>query len=105
MPLTDNDIEKITRLGFEKSFFVIEDKGSLQLKNEYGRCVFLRDYGCSIYKFRPEGCRLYPLVYNPFKKNFVMDYLCPFNSEFKISEKDIECAKKFIQSLEETQKD
>ncbi|MCP8304834.1 MAG: YkgJ family cysteine cluster protein [archaeon] len=100
MPLTKYDVERIKRLGFEKNFFVIEDGGSLRLKNESGRCVFLRDYGCSIYEYRPEGCRLYPLVYNPYKKHFEMDYLCPFNFEFKISEEDVEYAKRFIQTLE-----
>jgi len=100
MILTDDDVERLKRLGFEKNFFLIEDDGLLRLKNESGRCVFLKDYGCTIYEYRPEGCRLYPLIYDPYKKQFVMDYLCPFNFEFKISKEDLDVAKKLIKMLE-----
>lgn len=100
MLLINYDVDRIKKLGFEKNFFVIEDGCLLRLKNESGRCVFLKDYGCSIYEYRPEGCRLYPLVYNPYKNHFEMDHLCPFNFEFKISEEDGEYLKRFIKTLE-----
>jgi len=100
MPLIDEDIKRITGLGFEKDVFLTKIGSVFRLKNKSGRCIFLRDDGCAIYEHRPEGCRHYPLVYNTYKKHFEMDHLCPFNFEFKVSKKDLESARNFIKTLE-----
>lgn len=90
MPLTRFDIERISRQGYRIKDFVVKRKRERQLKNRNGRCVFLGDEGCIIYSFRPEGCRLYPLVYNENnRKDFIHDF-CPYGQEFKVSKDDIE---------------
>lgn len=90
MPLTRFDVERISRQGYKYKDFIVKQKRERQLKNRNGRCVFLGDNGCKIYSFRPEGCRLYPLVYNEdYGKGVIHDF-CPCGNEFKVSGGDIE---------------
>jgi Fe-S-cluster containining protein len=68
MPLTREDIERIERLGYRREeLVVVGDDGIPRLRNIDGHCVFLdpRSGRCKIYPWRPLGCRLYPLVYDP----------------------------------------
>lgn len=79
MPLTKKDIERIKKLGFPESFFIDHRSRVPRLKNVEGRCVFLdpSTNACIIYPDRPEGCRLYPLVYDEERDAIVVDSLCP----------------------------
>ena len=90
MPLSRIDIERISRQGYRFKDFVVKRKRERRLKNRNGVCVFLGDNGCKIYSFRPEGCRLYPLVYNEKCGKFVIHGLCPYGHEFKVSREDVE---------------
>jgi len=90
MPLSRIDIERISRQGYRFKDFVVKLKRERRLKNSDGRCVFLGDNGCKIYSFRPEGCRLYPLVYNENNGKAVIHDLCPHGHEFKVGRDDIE---------------
>lgn len=67
------------------------------MKNVSGRCVFLSERGCVIYPNRPEGCRLYPLIYDEGVQRAVIDPLCPYGDEFKPSRGEI---KKLMDLLE-----
>jgi Fe-S-cluster containining protein len=86
MPLSNRDIKRISRLGFDTNFFVIERDGWLQLKNHDGRCVFHSGKICSIYKNRPEGCRSYPIIYDKDENRAVLDEDCPHRDKFQMPE-------------------
>jgi len=86
MILTNEDVDRLTHLGFDKNFFVKEDDGWLVLKNKKGQCVFLEDGLCSVYAYRPAGCRTYPLVYDNEKCKPLLDLDCPYKDEFPINE-------------------
>ena len=88
MPLSKEDIEHIIRSGFDYSYFVVNRNGWLQLKNYDGRCVFNDGRECLIYENRPEGCKIYPLVYDEDENCAVLDEDCPHRDEFKISKTD-----------------
>jgi Fe-S-cluster containining protein len=90
MPLTQFDVGRISRQGYKHKDFVVKRRKERVLKNIDGRCVFLGDDGCIIYVFRPEGCRLYPLVYNEKYEKVVLHHLCPYGHEFKVSRDDID---------------
>lgn len=79
MPLTKKDVERIKRTGFPESYFVDRRGRVPRLKNVKGHCVFLdpSTNACTIYPDRPEGCRLYPLVYDEERGEVVLDPLCP----------------------------
>ena len=79
MPLTRDDIKRIKQLGYTESDFVVWDQNGVpRLKNVNGRCVFLdtKTMLCKIYPYRPEGCRIYPLVYIE-GEGVEPDNLCP----------------------------
>jgi len=97
MPLSRFDIGRISRQGYRFKDFVAKRKRERFLKNSNGRCVFLGDDGCKIYTFRPEGCRLYPLVYNENDGKAVVHDLCPY--EFKVSGEDRENLHAFFKKL------
>jgi len=99
MPLSRFDIERISRQGYRFKDFVVKRKRERRLKNRNGRCVFLGDNGCKIYSFRPEGCRLYPLVYNEKYRKVVVHGLCPYGHEFKVSRDDRENLYAFFKKL------
>jgi len=82
MLLSEKDIERIKKLGFSYEFFVDQINGWLQLKNREGLCVFHNGKQCAIYKNRPEGCQLYPLIYDKDNNCAVLDEECPYRTEF-----------------------
>jgi len=81
MILLPNDIHRISDLGFDTSFFVDCSSGYPRLRNVDGHCVFLNpvDNSCTIYPYRPLGCRLYPIVYDLDKDTVAVDEDCPQN--------------------------
>jgi Fe-S-cluster containining protein len=100
MPLSNQDIEHIRALGFNTNFFVIEIDGWLQLKNHDGRCVFHNGKICSIYKDRPEGCRLYPIIYDKDKSCAIFDEDCPHRNKFQMPKSIIKQLNNTVSRLE-----
>lgn len=73
--LSDEDIKRIEKLGYEKESFAEPDNfdmesGKHALKMKDNRCIFLtkrnNKYLCKIYMNRPKICRKYP--FNEFKE-------------------------------------
>jgi Fe-S-cluster containining protein len=94
MPLRRADVSRIEALGHKLSFFtVVQSDGTVQLANsdETKACVFLTTDSpdadapgtCSIWRDRPEGCRIYPLVLDELDQPF-LDDLCPHVEEFPL---------------------
>ena len=100
MPLSYSDIERISRLGFDSDFFVIEESGWLQLKNKDGRCVFHTGSACSIYEDRPDGCKLYPIIYDKETKRAIFDRDCPHREKFKMSKNSVRELYEVVSKLE-----
>lgn len=99
MPLTETDIKRISGLGYKLEEFTVRDGKRFKLKNKNGKCVFLTENGCKIYNYRPEGCRLYPLIYDESINKPVLDDYCPYKNEFKPTKDD---AEKLINLIKET---
>jgi len=99
MPILRVDIDRIRRLGYKPKDFVVETGEGWQLKNRYGKCVFLSKSGCSIYPYRPEGCQLYPLIYDEDIHKAVLDNLCPFRYEYEAADNDIQALCQLLKSL------
>ena len=99
MPLSSFDIQKIVKRGYDLSDFTIKADGGRQLKNIAGRCAFLSEDGCTIYPDRPEGCRIYPLIYDEELRKAVVDLLCPYASEFDVTKGGITKLKNLLGRL------
>jgi Fe-S-cluster containining protein len=85
MPLSEKDIKRIEKLGYKKDEFSIVVDGVRVLKNVNGHCFFLNGCKCSIYKYRPIGCRIYPVIYDVEKRRAVVHDFCPLSKEVSIS--------------------
>jgi Fe-S-cluster containining protein len=78
MLVTQDDIRRIERLGFEKQRFVrMGSSGYFMLKNNHKHCVFFdaEKKECKVYDARPEGCRVYPVLFDD-SFGIVVDELC-----------------------------
>jgi Fe-S-cluster containining protein len=89
MLLSNKDIEKIEQIGYNRHYFIKSKKGWLKLKNKDGKCVFHNGKICMIYNKRPEGCILYPLIFNGENKSAVVDEYCPFKNCFRFNKKNV----------------
>jgi len=105
MPLSRSDMRRILKLGYNLKDFAVKTEEGWQLKNDSGKCVFLSEEGCEIYPYRPEGCRLYPLVYDETLKAVKFDDICPYNDEFKVTEDDIQRLINLLIQLEKEMKE
>jgi Fe-S-cluster containining protein len=99
MSLTGIDIKRISNLGYRYRDFVIRRKRERYLKNHNGKCFFLGDNGCKIYSSRPDGCRLYPLVYNENTGQAIIHDFCQYGNMFKVSRGDVENLHSLIKKL------
>ncbi len=101
MLLANADIERLERKGYSKEFFVRFDRtGYAKLRNRLGHCVFYdtEKQRCKVYRERPLGCRLYPVIYDE-AEGIVADSICPARGNW--NEKRIERkGKKVIKLLE-----
>ncbi len=100
MPLSASDIRRIVKLGYKQRDFVTRAAdGTYQLRNVAGRCVFLSETGCRIYPNRPDGCRVYPLIWDEDCGRAVRDHLCPYADEFVVKKADIVRLKRLLGRL------
>ncbi len=95
MMLSNADVERLERRGFVRHKFVRYDRyGFARLKNRGGLCIFYdaENCRCKVYKHRPLGCRIYPVIY--CGQEAVVDALCPMKNtvsaiELKRKGKDV----------------
>lgn len=97
MTLVEADVLRLQAQGFSGFCREMSD-GSLQLVNLDGKCFFLKDGRCSIYSIRPEGCRLYPLIFDASERGAVLDDFCPYRTEFRFSSADRRLLRKSVET-------
>ena len=101
MLLSDADIERLERLDHDRKKFVQYDRhGFARLKNRHGFCVFyhVKKCRCQIYRHRPSGCRIYPVIYSE-QEGIVVDDLCPMQDTITKMELKIK-GKKLMELLQ-----
>jgi Fe-S-cluster containining protein len=79
MQLSRADIRLLERAGYDREKFVrFNRQGFSQLRNSRGYCVFYQSerHRCKVYRFRPLGCRIYPVIYSE-EEGVIVDDLCP----------------------------
>jgi len=79
MILSITDIAMLTSIGYSIREYAVFRDSFMKLRNVDGHCIFLDPHSnkCTIYQYRPLGCRLYPLVYDPYRDTVVIDRECP----------------------------
>jgi Fe-S-cluster containining protein len=79
MLLSRADIKLLERAGYNRGDFVrFNGQGFAQLRNSRGYCVFyqIEKHRCRVYRFRPLGCRIYPVICS-VEDEVIVDDLCP----------------------------
>lgn len=90
MLLSRADIRLLERTGHERDEFVrFNRQGFAQLRNSRGHCVFYQfeKRRCRVYRYRPLGCRIYPVIYSE-EDGVIVDDLCP--QDGTVSKKEID---------------
>jgi len=98
MELSSEDIERLEEKGYRLEEFAVIDDGVTRLRNVDGYCYFYSraDKKCQIYKDRPLGCYLYPVVYLA-NEGAMVDELCPMGQT--ISEQELRTKGKILDKL------
>jgi Fe-S-cluster containining protein len=98
MELSSNDIKRLEEAGYHRGEFAVREDCVTRLRNVDGYCYFysLTDKKCRIYRKRPLGCYLYPVVYLA-NEGVMIDELCPM--EQTISEQELRTKGKNLDKL------
>ncbi len=98
MPLTEEDVRRISDLGYDPKEFAVKVDGVYRLRNVNGKCYFLDEQNrCRIYEHRPIGCRIYPVVLDVERGKAVLDDECPMG--WTVSEEDFKRAEAVLREL------
>jgi len=94
MELLPTDIARLEKMGFKPRDFSYKDGNTVRLLNVEGHCFFLEPTSkkCRIYRNRPLGCRIYPVILLDDTK-VIVDRLCP---NYKTLSKRARARKKFL---------
>jgi len=104
MELSSDDVRRLEGAGYRRDQFSVLDNHAIRLVNVDGLCYF---YGsaerkCRIYRNRPLGCRLYPVVYSD-DRGAMIDELCPMGRT--VSEREFRTKgsvlRKFLRRIDE----
>jgi uncharacterized protein len=101
MLLSVRDIERLEKKGYRQDFFMrLDSEGYAVLINYLGYCVFFNSEKkyCKVYKDRPLGCRIYPVIYDE-EKGIIVDSLCSNRSSVTEEQKS-KRGKKTLRLLE-----
>jgi uncharacterized protein len=101
MLLSKKDIKRLEKIGFSQNQFVVFDKhGYAQLRNREGYCFFYDrlNHQCSVYVYRPAGCRVYPVILDE-DTGIILDNICESRKSITQSEKNLK-GKQVIRLLE-----
>jgi len=98
MELSGNDIERLEEAGYCREEFAVIGDGVARLRNVDGCCYFysLAERNCRVYRKRPLGCYLYPVVHLA-NESAIVDELCP--KGHTISEQELRTKGKILDKL------
>ncbi len=105
MLLSNADLDRIERetKQVRRQFSYLRD-GYFYLRNRGQYCIFLNPAAnrCSIYDIRPQGCRFYPVIFDPFLNCAVVDKDCTNKDNIpqEITLKNLPELREFILLLE-----
>jgi len=111
MLLTEADLERLAAVRPDEGFWFEADDGFLQLHTRDGPaaqggegrpCWFLDPAGrCTVWSERPEGCRLYPAIWDEGLRAAVLDAdYCPHTDGFRLPRAMNDATRRLVDRLE-----
>jgi Fe-S-cluster containining protein len=78
MELSSSDMERLEKAGYRRNEFTVTHDSVTRLRNINRTCYFYNptDKKCRVYRKRPLGCQLYPVVHLA-NEGATIDELCP----------------------------
>ena len=95
MLLSEADIRLLKEVGYDPRDFVrFNRQGLAQLRNCRGYCVFycVQERSCNVYRYRPLGCRIYPVIYSE-EEGVIVDDICPMMGTVSAGEVNLKTRK------------
>jgi len=79
MELSSDDVGQLNLKGYHLREFAVIDKKGIRLRNVDGYCYFYSqaEKRCTVYKNRPLGCYIYPVMHVTNEGVAMIDELCP----------------------------
>jgi len=79
MELSSDDVGQLNQKGYHLEEFAVIDKFGTRLRNVDGYCYFYSqsEKRCKVYKNRPLGCYIYPVIHVTNEGVSIIDELCP----------------------------
>jgi Fe-S-cluster containining protein len=104
MLLSEEDIGLLEKTRRDQDKFAhFTKRGYARLRNRRGCCVFYdsEKHRCKVYKHRPLGCRIYPVIYSE-EEGAIVDDLCPESNTVSATEVESKTAKltKLLQNID-----
>ena len=98
MELSSKDIKRLVETGYRLEEFAVMNDGVTRLRNVDGWCCFYSpaDKKCRVYRKKPLGCHLYPVVYL-VNDGAIIDELCPMGQT--ISKQELRMKGKILDKL------
>ena len=100
MELSEIDIQRLEEAGCRREdFSSIGEDGVSRLRNVGEFCFFYDSHKkrCRVYRKRPLGCQIYPIMFSIDENTLVIDDLCPMRRT--ISKKELETKGELLKSL------
>lgn len=99
MILAPSDVARLEKLGYSRQEFAVFDGRFYRLRNIGGYCYFYdrRSGLCRVYPYRPLGCAVYPIVYDPEAKEVTVDLECPLAKD--TSKQEMAKAREVLEKL------
>jgi Fe-S-cluster containining protein len=99
VPLLQEDIDRITSLGYYDVYFATDYQGAKFMRKLNGKCIFYQQNKCEIENWRPKRCKFYPLTYDEKTKSVLVQDFCKYRSEFEINQTEFKHMDAFIDQL------
>ena len=99
MLLSNEDVYRINSNGYDVQMFTRDHDGLIFLRNNLNRCVFHNGIHCTIYAMRPQGCTLYPLIYDVDIKKVIHDSECSHLANFPKTDDRIRQVEKLVKTI------
>ncbi|UCH88865.1 MAG: YkgJ family cysteine cluster protein [Thermoplasmata archaeon] len=85
VPLLNEDIDRITAMGYYDVYFVVNHSGLRIMRKLEGKCIFFQNGECEIYERRPFRCRHYPMTFDGDKNCAAIQESCRFKNLYEVT--------------------
>jgi Fe-S-cluster containining protein len=99
VPLLQEDIDRLTAMGYYDVYFSEDYNGAKFIRKLEGKCIFLQAGKCEVFDNRPKRCRSPQITYDDNTKSVLILESCKYKSTYEMTSNDIDYMEEFIKLL------